>query len=325
MSTLVSPRTRSAFTLVELLVVIAIIGILIAMLLPAVQQVREAARRTQCANNLRQLTLASLNYESAHMRFQPGLNLPIGYGSGMIWPNSAVHAATGDPPYPNQFGSWMVWILPFMEQENIFERIDLNQRDYGNCLGPNSAGASVIDSFLCPSDHVPRRQVTYTTGGREYFFGANSYYANAGIQSWYHANATFDGVFFYNSKTTFAKISDGSSNTIFIGERYAFDREWAQLESYRGWSWANFNAPRNYLAGALEPVNYTLPQGSGPNPSFALTDRRFSSFGSGHPGGANFSMGDGSVQFLSLTTTADLPILQDLAVINDGRAVNFRN
>ena len=315
--------SRNGFTLVELLVVIAIIGILVGMLLPAVQQVREAARRTTCANNIRQLVLASMNYESAHQRFQPGLNLPIGNASGMIWPNSRVHEMTGEPPNANQFGGWMVWILPFMEQDNVFNRMDLNQRDYANCLGPNSIGAQVIESFLCPSDFVPRRTVTYTRSGNEYHFGANSYYANAGVQSWYHASATFDGVFFYNSKTTFGKITDGSSNTLFIGERYAFDREYPRLESFRGWAWANFNAPRNYLAGALEPINYVLPEGSGPNPPFSLTDRRFSSFGSGHPGGANMAMGDGSVHFLTLTSTVDLPMLQDLAVINDGRVVNY--
>lgn len=315
---------RSGFTLVELLVVIAIIGILIGMLLPAVQQVREAARRTNCSNNLKQLTIASLNYESAHMQFQPGLNLPIGNASGNIWPNSRVHQLTGEPPHAGRFGSWYVWIMPFMEQGNIADNLDLTQRDYANCLGPDSAGASVVESFICPSDETPSNTIIYSTGGNDYHFGVNSYYGNAGVQSWYHANATFDGVFYYNSKTTFGKITDGSSNTIFIGERYSKDNEWTRLGTYRGWAWANFNAPRNFLAGALEPINYKLPKGSGPNPSFALTDKLFSSFSSGHPGGANVSLGDGSVRFLSLTTTADLPILQDLCVVNDGNPTASR-
>ncbi|MEL7496055.1 MAG: DUF1559 domain-containing protein [Planctomycetota bacterium] len=314
---------RNGFTLVELLVVIAIIGILIGMLLPAVQQVREAARRTTCANNLRQLTLASLNYESAHMQFQPGLNLPIGNASGNIWPNSRVHDLTGEPPHAGRFGSWYVWILPFMEQENVFDRIDLTQRDYANCLGRDSIGATYIESFVCPSDRTEDQVTTYRRGSDEYCFGVNSYYGNAGVQSWYHAAATFDGVFYYNSKTTFGKITDGSSNTIFISERYSFDPEWTNFSTYRGWSWANFNAPRNFLAGAAEPINYNLPVGSGPNPPFSLTDKKFSSFSSGHPGGANVALGDGSVQFLSLTSTADLPVLQDLCIINDGRVVDY--
>ena len=314
-----SRPNRNGFTLVELLVVIAIIGILIGMLLPAVQQVREAARRTQCANNLKQLSLACHNYESAHGEFPSGLNLPIGYGGGRIWPNSRVHDLCGDPPQKNQFGSWMIWILPFMEQNNVFDGLDLTQRDYANCLGYDSMGATVIEAFICPSDYVPRDVVTYTSRGNEYCFGANSYYANAGVKSWYHASATFDGVFYYNSKTTFASISDGSSNTFMIGERYARDPEWARLESYRGWAWSNFNAPRNFLSGALEPINYMLPEGSGPNPSYALTDKKFSSFGSAHPGGANISLCDGSVQFVTMTNTSDLPMLQDLAIRDDGR------
>ena len=314
---------RTGFTLVELLVVIAIIGILIGMLLPAVQQVREAARRTTCANNLRQLTLAALNYESAHMQFPPGLNLPIGNDSGNIWPNTRVHRLTGEPPHAGRFGSWYVWILPFMEQENIFNQIDLTVRDYGNTLGPDSIGATYIESFVCPSDQTPNQQIVYETGGNEYYFGVNSYYANAGVQTWWHANATFDGVFYYNSKITFGKITDGSSNTLFISERYSFDPEWTDFANYRGWAWANFNAPRNFLAGGMEPINYKFPKGSGPWPGFALTDRKFSSFSSGHPQGANAAMGDGSVHFLTLTGTADLPVLQDLCVINDGRVVDY--
>jgi prepilin-type N-terminal cleavage/methylation domain-containing protein/prepilin-type processing-associated H-X9-DG protein len=314
---------RNGFTLVELLVVIAIIGILIGMLLPAVQQVREAARRTQCANNLRQLALACHNHESAFMRFPPGLNLPIGNGSGMIWPNSSIAQAVGQPPNSDQFGSWLVWIMPFMEQDNIYDNLDLTQRGYANTLGPNSIGATVVDSFFCPSDISEEKVVTYTTGGNTYYFGGNSYFANAGVQSWYHQTATFDGVFYYNSKTTFGSITDGSSNTLFIGERYSFDPEYPALRNFRGWAWANVNAPRNFLAGALEPINYQLPAGSGPSPSYALTDRKFSSFSSAHPGGANMSLGDGSVRFMTLTTTGQLPVLQDLAVINDGRVVEY--
>ena len=311
---------RSAFTLVELLVVIAIIGILIGMLLPAVQQVREAARRIQCGNQIKQLALACHNYESAWGKFPPGLNLPIDGGSGSIWGGTAVHQAVGDPPIKNQFGSWMIWILPFMEQNNVFDQLDTTQREYANCNGPNSIGATVIPSFICPSDHqAPSNRVEYNG----YYFGVNSYYGNAGIKAWYHATATFDGVFYYNSKIGFNNITDGSSNTMMLGERYSFDREWEGFSEYRGWAWANFNAPRDFLAGALQPINYKLPEGSGPNPSWTLKDYKLSSFSSGHPGGANIAMCDGSVQFMNLTTTADLPMLQDLAVIDDGRVVEF--
>ncbi|MFK7768779.1 MAG: DUF1559 domain-containing protein [Mariniblastus sp.] len=311
-----SKPSRNGFTLVELLVVIAIIGILIGMLLPAVQQVREAARRTQCANNLKQLALACHNYESAHGQFPPGLNLPVGPG---VFTGSDIHDKTGEEPINDRWGSWMVWCLPFMEQNNIYDAMDLRENHDVNCVGYESVGANVIETLICPSDYVPRKVVTY----RDLCFGINSYFGNAGIQAWYHRNATLDGVFYYNSKTTFAAIKDGSTNTLMIGERYSRDDEWLQLESYRGWAWSNFNSVRDCLAGTLEPINYNFPLGSGPSPPFSLTDKKFSSFSSAHPGGANFSMCDGSVQFITMTSTSDLPMLQDLAVRDDGRIATF--
>jgi len=148
---------RAGFTLVELLVVIAIIGILIGMLLPAVQQVREAARRVQCGNNARQLALACLNYESAHMHFPPGLNCPLGGDkSGAFFSTSEFIDETPFPraPHDDMFGSWLVWIMPFMEANNTFTQLDLNFREteLNNVLGPDSVGAQIIPSYLCPSD-----------------------------------------------------------------------------------------------------------------------------------------------------------------------------
>ena len=130
---------RNGFTLVELLVVIAIIGILIGMLLPAVQQVREAARRTTCANNLRQQALANLNYESAHMNFPPGLNVPIDQGSGSFSTGLAGAINLQTEPIHDRFGSWMVWTLPFQEQNNLYDQLDLTQRDYVNADGTGFA------------------------------------------------------------------------------------------------------------------------------------------------------------------------------------------
>lgn len=310
---------RNGFTLVELLVVIAIIGILIGMLLPAVQQVREAARRTTCANNLRQQALANLNYESAHMNFPPGLNVPIDQGSGSFSTGLAGAINLQTEPIHDRFGSWMVWTLPFQEQNNLYDQLDLTQRDYVNADGPDSPAANNVPALVCPSD-IPEKTVQY----RDFHFGVNSYLGVAGLQTWYYFDISFDGVLHYNSKTTFGMISDGSSNTLLIGERYSKDREWENFKNYRGWAWSNRTAARDCLAGMIKPINYMLPEGSGPNPGFSLTDKKFNSFSSAHPGGANFAMADGSVQFVTLTSVADLDVLQRLAIRNDGNVVSIK-
>ena len=327
---------RKGFTLVELLVVIAIIGILIGMLLPAVQQVREAARRTQCANNARQLALACLNYESAHMEFPPGLNCPKGGPKdGVFFDSNTFMDGRPFPKAPqiDKFGSWMVWILPFMEANNHFERLDLSFREFGdsafpeseglNVLGEDSVGAQIIPSLLCPSDYSQDVN-SFTRDGNEYFFAPNSYFGVAGRQSWFIAGGVSgDGMLTANSSVTFGQITDGSSNTLLIGERYSFDEEWPSFTTRRGWAWASALALQDCISGVLEPINYKLPEGVGPSPSFALTDKKMNSFSSGHPGGANFSAADGSTHFLTNTGTSDLEVLEFLAVINDGNIVGI--
>lgn len=319
---------RAAFTLVELLVVIAIIGILIGMLLPAVQQVREAARRTQCANNIRQLALACMNYESALMEFPPGLNCPLGGDkSGAFFSTSQyVEPERGffEPPRGDKFASWMVWIMPFFEQNNLYDALDLNFREteLDNVRGPNSPGAQIVPSLLCPSD-FSRDLVIFRD---EFYFAPNSYFAVAGRRVWFiSGDVTADGIMYPNSSTTFGQISDGSSNTLLIGERYSFDPEWPDFTNRRGYAWSNALAIQDCLAGVMEPINYMLPPGVGPDPSFSFTDRKLNSFSSGHTGGANFAAADGSVHFLTNTGSADLEVLEWLAVINDGNVVGIQD
>ena len=318
-------RQRSAFTLIELLVVIAIIAILIGLLLPAVQKVRAAAARMQCQNNLKQLGLAMHNFEGTYNFFAPGLNIPIGNASGEVFPTNALVTSgkIGQPPFPGKFGSWLAWILPQLEQDNVQKNYNFNVREYGNTNGPTTIGAQVIKTFICPSDFVPQQVITYSASGNTYHFGINSYFANGGVKSWFISTATFDGVFQINSRTGILAITDGTSNTFMIGERYSKDGSWADLPNRRGWAWSNYNSPQDCLAGTLQPINYTMPPGSGPSPNFTLQDNRLSCFGSGHTGGANFVFCDGSVRFLTLTSAGDLPTLQLLARPADGQVINI--
>lgn len=221
-------RKRRAFTLVELLVVIAIIGVLVGMLLPAVQQVREAARRTACKNNLRQLALALHNYESALMQFPPGYAYISGadYAANTGYPIGAADA--------NHLGqAWGAYILPQIEQGNLYNQVDF--RLPGFDAANLQARENHIPSFLCPTDfwsddNFVVRDETVTPVER---YAAASYCANWGpatgvvetpgdsSDDW-NLDATPDrseGPFFRNSKTRFAHITDGSSNTLALGER----------------------------------------------------------------------------------------------------------
>src|SRR5262249_30742772 len=155
-----------------------IIAILIGLLLPAVQKVREAAARMSCQNNLKQVGLACHNYEGTNGAFPPGVNVPIGTADGMVFPSNVLYTSgkVGQPPFPNQFGSWLMYILPYVEQDNLQKGINFSGNQYVNCNGPTSVGAQIVKIFLCPTDPVPSGGVTtYVTGGVTYYFGMNSY------------------------------------------------------------------------------------------------------------------------------------------------------
>lgn len=219
-------RIRNAFTLVELLVVIAIIGILIAMLLPAVQQVREAASRTSCANKMRQIGLAIHNYESAHGVF------PV----NQVGPGQA----TAGGEYGAGYYSWMVPLLPYVEQNNLHSMFDLsinNGDGNGYTISdthPNAVAASTrVDLFVCPSDTSDASNVVLGSANP----ASSNYVANAGWPSYATgfegergSQGRFNGciplinpsrpvAWHGNSRSGFSQLVDGTSNTAMISER----------------------------------------------------------------------------------------------------------
>ncbi len=191
------------FTLVELLVVIAIIGILVGLLLPAAQAAREAARRMQCSNNLKQLGLSMHNYESACKRFPSGNMVGSSFSVGL-----SVHAR----------------LLPYMEQANVYQLVDFNYAY--NHANNNAARLQSIGTFLCPSDSFTNLALTLG--------GANSYYANSGTNILAGSPPTLssdpnygmqecNGVFYRDSKVRTGDITDGLSNTFAFAEKIAGD------------------------------------------------------------------------------------------------------
>ncbi len=315
------------FTLVELLVVIAIIGVLVGMLLPAVQQVREAARRTQCANHLRQSALALHDYESAHMTFPPGHLAPR-------WLFHQVDPAPGGydnsgRPRRGAFWSWMMWIAPFTEQGNVYAMADLTAWPWWQ-YQPNGETINSISVpiYICPSE--TRGPAVYrASDGNE--AAVTSYLAVSGRDS-YKETGGQDGMIYANSAVKFSSITDGSSNTLMIGERTAS----SNLQF--GWQWAGAGANGLGETDVVLGVHERIGVGRLSDPNPAETDffrpgriddegnlHRFH-FWSSHPGGGMWALADASVQFYSYqldrgnngSTGFSSTVLEDLATRNGG-------
>ncbi|HEV3168228.1 MAG TPA: DUF1559 domain-containing protein [Isosphaeraceae bacterium] len=246
-------RRRAGFTLIELLIVIAIIGVLLGLLLPAIQSAREAARRAQCANNLMQIGLALKNYDSAHDVLPAGVFNPTG-------------------PIKNQpkgyHMSWLVQILPFIEETNAFNHTNFTNTVYDSS---NRSVCSIsISMFLCPSDP----------------FGGGSAAPNNYAGCHHDVEAPIDadnhGILFLNSQIRYDDIPDGNATTLFVGEKR---RSGGEL----GWMSGTRSTLRN--TGTL--LNLAIV------PTAKNTDP-VGGFSSAHSGGANHAFGDGSVRFIKL-------------------------
>ena len=293
-------RKKSAFTLVELLVVIAIIGILVGLLLPAVQAAREAARRMQCSNNLKQIGLALLNYELSHKKF------PIGFRDT---------ASTGNLLFDGGW-SWAAALLPFIEQNSLYNSLDMRFHPYGtgsDPAGQNALAMSVVlPGFRCPSDAAPA-----TTGNN----GSNANGTAAiAVSSYCGVLGAFDGqwcqvsggvnvrgvrnhgLLVVNESRSISAVTDGTSNVLAVGEV-----SWRPLVEGEG-------SVRQYILGNITTSGGPLCTNSGPSNNGAhmhlrtarhklngpqATGEKQKAFHSYHTGGAHFVFVDGSVHFIS--------------------------
>ncbi len=324
---------RRAFTLIELLVVIAIIAILVSLLIPAVQEAREAARRTQCRNNLHQLAIASHNYCDINKVFPPG----------QMRLNFAVK--------PKFRGYTMfVYLLPYIESGNLYHQWDFNDDPDVNTMSTTSdpaasLSAHVIPTYLCPSDAIP--QNPYPSNSTTYY-GITSYGGNCGTRSYPPTLTTADGIFFQTGPATpqnpqigFEDVKDGTSTTLFFGERNHIDQNYDTfftpgwtIDPMGAWGWWASTGGQYGVSDVTEssfaPINYVCPityteavaQGMS-NATFTNTyaSLRVCSFGSQHPGAAQSAMVDGSArtvsQYISQTVLVALSTRAGNEVVTD--------
>jgi len=284
-----SPRRRPAFTLIELLVVIAIIAVLIGLLLPAVQKVREAAARSKCQNNLKQIGLGLHNYHSANGKFPAG------------WVKSGSPGA-GDPSW-----GWSAFLLPYIEQDALYKQLNLTARTpqavFADTTDPNNPGYKLLQAaipvYICPSDDAQRPPlndnrpfIKFTgTGPNPFFAGISNYPGNGG-------NDGDHGLFQENKQMTMGDIVDGTSNTLAVGERISGP-------TVAGWKpacaavWFGLSQVNNDTAGGQGCVRgytlYRMPDGY----SNTAADAPDIAFSSRHSQGANFALCDGSVRFIA--------------------------
>ncbi len=328
-------RRYRGFTLVELLVVIAIIGILVGLLLPAVQAAREAARRMQCSNNLKQLALGVHLFHDAEKKFPYGILRNDG---------AFPHPDLGKPGTPlpsNRRYPLMFQLLPYIEQSNLWNQFDQftfsnNQKALlaNGSFGPDWVGdfflKKAVPTLVCPSNPGGLwNEAGDASDGR---FFRNHYFGCAGTRSYPRFNASrpslfnpfypttpnpalpaagstghtalTDGLFTRCKRYGMSDASDGTSNTLLLGERQYFDPIFDATtgDKIRDWGWCWFGGEGDTNLGTSVPINFKLPTNFatlGGGVQQLLFDDRINAFGSMHTGGANFAFADGSIQFIS--------------------------
>lgn len=271
-------RHRAAFTLIELLVVLAIIGILLALLLPAVQMAREAARRASCQSNLRQLGLALHNYHDSYNC----------YPAGWI----GVNPSTGASDQAGLNGwAWGAKLLPQLDNAALYNQIQFGQA----MTNPANADARLtpLPIFRCPSDGVGPRFTIRDPGGTALIeLSTANYVGSFGTECVFESCANLppgrpclgNGVFHQNSFTTNGHVLDGLSATVFVGERRSVDqKDW--FSTWNGYVPRAREAPDRFLGTADHPPN--------------STSDHFDDFSSPHTGGAYMLLGDGGVRFVN--------------------------
>ncbi len=300
---------KRGFTLIELLVVIAIIGVLVSILLPAVQQAREGARRAQCQNHMKQLGLAVHNYHDTHGTF------PMGFTQENIRGTYQGHSA-------------FYYIMPFIDQTTLWNTFDssipINNRVAAS--SPRVKAAVPVSIYLCPSDPGAQGLALYNG---QYQYAKTSYRLNGGSRPVFATSATNDGVFMcvgpaarqastapLGTAVAIAEVTDGTTNTIAFGEHYLTDDNfdtfvsWNSNSLLKDWSWyypaGGDNGLQDIMCGAFAPVGYMTPfkmgQPGAPTSQsawYVYQDMRINAIGSAHTGGANVTLCDGSVRFIS--------------------------
>ncbi|MFN3149942.1 DUF1559 domain-containing protein [Bremerella sp.] len=291
---------KKGFTLVELLVVIAIIGVLIALLLPAVQQAREAARRMQCSNNMKQIGIALHNYHDTY-RAMP---------AGWIY-----RGGNGQCNY-----GWAVAILPFIEQQNFYDQLDPGNIPLYDRYNSSSTAADKallqqrLEAYICPSDAAPELAKSQKFGATDHFdVAVSNYVACAGwsnTPNYPIRDLDAGGLFWGNSYLNFSDITDGTSNTLMIAEReYPKGKAATWLGVGRNHSYGNEATLRTVFRAAFT-MNFDYAAAGQPQNA----GKGWSSL---HPGGVMSLTADASVHFIPETTDKNT-VLRPLSLRDDG-------